>query len=286
MSPSKETAVGILRKPTIADIYVNQLRTRLDEWLTPIYPPDVSEMRVGTIGRFRKGRFERRGHLSELLGGESSFAEKVALAEPTKPSSFSFHSAGSVTLLPQGHVGVAGQDMIKARLAFTGDRAVVASFAGVVEGAVRSPRAFDDLLWGLYLSGDLDPDEIVVSVIRSAASGTVLVNRKGGVDVELSADPGAMASISLEGLGAGVRVGTGSQVSAITTGEDLAVAVRAKGLRNDSATRVEDVLRLEGQGTDRAEEFEGLDVPTILPDDVIADADFDAPEEGEADDDA
>ena len=94
--------------------------------------------------------------------------------------------------------------MLKAQLTFAQDRAVVVSFAGVVEHAVLSPRAFDDLLWKLYLDGDLHPDEVVIWVLRRAASGTVLVNRKGGVDVEVSADPAAVAGvISFEGLSLG-----------------------------------------------------------------------------------
>jgi hypothetical protein len=276
---STETEPRVLfRKPSIADIYVKQLRTQLDQRLVPVYPPDAGNLRVGTIGRFTEGRFDTRGHLADRLDSEKAFAEAVVLAVPTNPVSFSFHSADSVSLRQSANVTAGGAELVKASLKFTGDRAVVASFVGVVEHAVRSPHDFDELLWGMYLRGDLEGDEVVVGVHRKAASGTVLVNRKGGVEVELYADPSVMAAISVQGLGAGVSLGEGSQVSAATVGEDLTVAVRAKGLPDEDASRIEDVRGFEGSDEDKLKDFQGLDVPTILADDLLAGADFDTPE--------
>jgi hypothetical protein len=268
----------VFHKPSVAEIYIDQLRARLDRTLVPLYPPDAAGIRVGTIGRFVEGQFDRRGHLAEVLDGEDAFEREVPMATPSSPAGFTFHSAGSVHLAPSASVSVAGKDMLKAKLSFTGDRAVVASFAGVVEEAVQSPRKFDDLLWRLYVERRIDPDEVVVFVHRRAASGVVLINRKGGVQVEVLADPALVgAAISFEGLGLGpdISFGEGSAVSARTTGTELNLAIKAKGLIGPAAARVDDVRRFEaGNGRDALSELEGLDVPLLAADDVIAEADF------------
>jgi len=271
----------VWRRPSIADIYVKQLQTRLDRQLVAVYPPDAPDIRVGTIGRFVKGRFDRRGHLAELLGGETGFGEAVALTELSQPTLFSFHSEGTVSLEPAAAVAVAGKELLKAKLAFTGDRAVVASFTGVQERSVQSPRAFDTLLWRLYLDGELGGDEVVVASHRHAAWGTVLVNRKGGVDLVVSADPSVVGpALSLGGLAAaGVQFGEGSQVSSIVAGPNLTVALKAKGLSSEETARIDDVRRFEAAAEERLSAFEGVDIPSISATEVVGEADFETPEE-------
>ena len=270
----------MFRKPTIADIYIHELTTRLDRSYVPVYPLDVGGMGVGTIGRFRNGEFDRRGHLADVLGGDEAFAGSVPLAPPSEPASMSFHSADSVTLNPSATASAAGQDLVKARLSFTGDRAVVASFAGVVERAVSSPRDFDKLLWRLYLEGDLAPDEVVVWVHRQAASGTVLINRKGGVEIELSADPSVVGAVlTFANIGLGVDFGVGSQASSQTTGANLTVVVKAKGLPEEHANRVEDVRGFSATAEEALGNFDDVEVPVVASDEVLADASFDLPED-------
>jgi hypothetical protein len=269
----------MFRKPSLADIYVKELRTRLDQSMVPLFPPDAADIRVGTIGRFTDGAFDRRGHLDEVLGGADAFAEKVPPADPTQPGSLWFRSEGSVHLEPAGTVTAMGKELLKAKLSFTGDRSVVASFAGVVEHAVSSPRMFDDLLWKLYIEGDLKPDEVVVWLHREAASGTVLVNRKGGVDVELTVDPDLVGGIvSFEGLGAGVTFGSGSSASSQISNTDLTVCVKVKGLSGDEAVRIVDRRGFEPSTDAILGDYLGSDVPEITPDEVIGEADFDEPE--------
>jgi len=268
----------ILRKPTIADIYVRESTERLDAWMTPVFPPDTGGMSVGTVGRFRDGRFDRRGHMTEIAKSGDLFRE-IELSDPTAPSSLAFQSAGAVELSPHMSASVAGQEMVRARLSFTRDRAVVASFDGVVEHSVRSMRKFDDLLWRCYLTGELDPHEVVVATIRKAAMGTVLVCRSGGVHVELSAAP-PITSITLDGLAAGVQMQVGSDACVKTSGRDLTVGIRAKGLLDETTAMVDDVRRFEGGGLDEPiADLEGAEVPTIVSSLLIADADFDLPED-------
>ena len=125
-----------------------------------------------------------------------AFAAQVPLTEPTTPSTLAFHSEDSVHLEPQGTLTTPlGQELLKGKLSFTGNRAVVASFAGVVERQVKEPRQFDKLLWQLFLEQRLAEDEVVVWACRTAATGTVLVNRKGGVEVEVTVDPALVAGV-------------------------------------------------------------------------------------------
>ena len=269
----------MFRKPTIADIYIHELQTRFDRSFVPLYPPDTSAVTVGAIGRFTNGEFERRGHLKDVIG-EDTFAQTVPMAPPSEPASFTFHSAEGVTLKPSATASVGGQDIVKASLSFTGDRAVVASFAGVVEHAVSSPRDFDKLLWRLYLEEELAADEVVVAVHREAASGTVLVNRKGGIEIEVSADPSVVGvALTFANLGLGVDFGVGSQASSQTSGTKLAVVVKAKGLPSDQANRVDDVRGFSSSADEALANFEGVEVPVMDSDEVLAEASFDTPED-------
>jgi hypothetical protein len=272
----------MLHRPSVAEIYVEHMRKRFDRTLVPLFPPDAAEVRVGTIGRFVNGEFDRRGHLEEILGGADAFEREVALAEATNPGNLAFMSDGSVELSPSVAVSVGGVQLLRAKLSFTGTRAVVASFCGVVERAVKSPRQFDDILWRLYFEQRLREEEVVVFSHRRAASGVVLVNRKSGVEVEIMADPalvGAVITLEGLGLGPGIKFGEGSAVSARVTGENLTVAVKAKGLVGPAADRVDDVRSFEADDDRALAEFEGVDVPLIDAQDVIGEADFDTPEE-------
>jgi hypothetical protein len=271
--------VPFFRKPTIADIYIHQLTTKLDDSWVPLYSPSTPGIEVGTIGRFEDGSFKRRGHLDSVIGGRDAFEKAVPLLPPSDPGKFSFVTEGSVDVGPSATVEVLGRELLQAKLAFSGGRAVVASFVGLAESAAADPRSFDDLLWTLYADGRLDDDEVVVWSHRRAASGTILVNRKDRVDVEVSGDPQLLAGlISIENLGVGVTFGAGSSASAQESGTNLAFAVQVKGLDPDWRDRI--VTAKGFQGDDAAvDELLGSDVPQVTAADVIADVDFDDPDD-------
>jgi hypothetical protein len=264
----------MFRKPTLADIYVKEVSSGLGESLVPVYSPATADVRVGTIGRFAEGEFDRRGHIKEMTRKQGPWSKLVPLAPDTSPSTFLFVSRGSVELVSSGTVSVAGKDLLKARLKFTKDRAVVASFTGVVDSTVDSPRDFDDLLWKLYFDGELRPDEVVVWTVRHANSGTVLINRKSGTDVELSVDPALIAeAISFQGLAVGVQFTAGTSASFQMSGTHLTVGVKVKGLNpagNDIETR-RGFTALEGA---RIDDYLGSEVPEISSKSVLADVDF------------
>jgi hypothetical protein len=261
------------RKPSVADIYIKEVSAGLGENLVPIYAPNSAGIKVGTIGRFADGAFERRGHLAEILG-DKKWAKAVPMADPTAPGPFIFASQDGVSLKSSATASATGQDVITARLSFTKDRAVVVSFADVVERAVASPRTFDDLLWELYIEGELDPEDVVIWVLRRAASGTVLVNRKGGVDIEVSADPVALGgAISLEGLALGVKFGAGSSASFQLSGPDLAVGAKVKGL-NKAGDDIESRRGFVDLGHASLPDYLGEDFPEVSAASVLAGADF------------
>ena len=182
-------------------------------------------------------------------------------------------------LVPEGTATVMGKELLKGRLSFDRDRAVVASFAGVVQTAVRSPRDLDRLLWKLYLEGELSSDEVVVVLHQRAASGTVLVNRKRGVEVAFTVDPALGGVVSLEGLAVGVQFGSGSQASAQVSGTDLTVGVELKGLSADEANQVVSVRNFAPTVDAAVDEFEGVEVPCVTAATLLDGADFDRPEE-------
>jgi hypothetical protein len=261
------------RQPSIADIYVREVAAGLDKMLVPIFAPNSAGIAVGTIGRFTDGAFERRGHLAKTLG-DKKWAKRVPMADPSAPAPFAFASIEGVSLTSSTTVSPAGQEMARVRLSFKKDRAVVVSFADVVEQAVANPRTFDDLLWELYLDGDLDPDDVVIWVLQRAASGTVLVNRKGGVNVEVAADPAALGGgIGLEGLALGVKFGAGSSASFQLSGPDLVVGAKVKGL-NDAGDDVEGRRGFLDLSHAPLTDYLGTDVPEISAESILAGADF------------
>jgi hypothetical protein len=271
----------MLRKPTIADIYVKEVRTRLDASLVPVFPPDRPNVVVGTIARFVDGAFDRRGHLDNVVGGPAQFQALVPLAPPSEPTKSTFVSEGKVSIGSSATLSVGGRDRLAARVHFEGDRAVVASYDDVVEHAVLDPRTFDDLLWKLYTNGELADDEVVVSMCRRAGTGTVIVNRKGGLDVEVSVDPAIVAGgISFGNLAVGAEFGAGSQASWQLAGRDLIVGVEVKGLNRggDDIEGRRGFTRLAGTAV---ENYLGSEFPTVTTDTVLLDTDFSEAEDDE-----
>jgi hypothetical protein len=261
----------MFRKPSLADIYVRELSGKLDRSLVPLFTPDTA-VGIGTTGRFVDGRFEPTGSLAELgvIGVQDTVHTAVA--------DWSFTSGGAVHLEPQVEVpGPLGRPLLSARLRFAGDRAVAVAFSGVKE--VNPASSLDDVLWSLYVDGRLDPDEVVISYLRTADTGTVVVNRKRGVVVEVVADPSVVGPVlSLQALGLGVAFGGGQQASLQLTGRSFVPFVRAKGLTKEQRPRIENVRRFTPVPGQAASEFEGLPVPEVPTDALLTGVDFDAAE--------
>jgi hypothetical protein len=269
------------RTPTLADIYLKELGTKLDATLVPLFEPG-ERVELGTIGRYTDGgRFEHRGHLRDLVHPLPAVSPPSTDAAP---GSWLFASDRAVELAGRGTVtGPLGQDLVAATLSFNANRAVVAAFTGLTETRFESPRSLDPLLWKLYLKGDLAIDEVVVWSTRPADTGTVVISRTKGTTVELTVDPAVMGgALSLANLGAGIAFSGGSQASFQYAGSSLVAFVRTLGLVRDGQPHITNIRRFRADGTDGAAAFDGVEVPEIHTADFLAGADFDAPEDDEA----
>jgi hypothetical protein len=267
--------MGLFGKPTLAQIYVKELRTRLDSTLVPLFAPDVN-LTVGVIGSFDKGQFVSSG---------ATMADDFGITIPTrgdpKASDWVFASEGAVELAPEGTVSVGGVDLLKGKLSFRRDRAVVASFKSVTETTAIWTSELNLQVWELYLNGRLPLTSVVVRTVRTAASGTVVVTRKGGITVELAADPKLLGGLlSLQGLGAGVTFTGGTQAAVQLSGPGMTPFVRAKGVDESEWGKLVDVKSFEEDPAAVIGALEGTDVPDLGVDVAQGAADWDEPEDG------
>jgi hypothetical protein len=260
-------------KPTLAQIYINELRKKLDTTLVPVFAPDT-EVAVGTIGSFDRGEFVAAGTtLSEEFGID------LRTEEDTTPTDWVFASEGAVELVPEGTISVGGVDLLKGKLSFKRDRAVVAAFKGVTQSTAVWPMQLNRRIWELYLSGDIPRGTVIVRTVRRAASGTVVVTRKSGVNVELAADPTLLGGLlSLQGLAAGVTFTGGTQAAFQISGPGMAPFVRVRGMVGDAPGLV-DVKQFEADPDSVLGELGSIDVPDVNVDTALGAADWDAPED-------
>jgi hypothetical protein len=258
----------MFRKPSLADLYLHELRSKLDGTLVPLFPP-TARVQVGSIGRFDEGRFDVVGHLRELT-------RQSVPTSTAHEADWVFVSEGRARLVPSGRISnPLGGDLLGGKLSLTGGRAVVVSLKGVETTTTRSLNKFDELLWKLYLDGSLHQDDVVVWSVQCASSGTVLINRTGDVELELTVDPALVGGLlSFQGLGAGVTFGAGDQASFQLSGASLTPFIRTKGLDRNDVARVVSVRGFQGSVDDGAAAFAGASVPELTIDHVLADVDF------------
>jgi hypothetical protein len=190
-----------------------------------------------------------------------------------------FASEGAVDLAPDGTVSIGGVDLLKGKLSFRRDRAVVASFRGVTETTAVWTSELNSQVWQLYLNGRLAPTSVVVRTVRRAVSGTVVVSRKGGITVELAADPKLLGGLlSLQGLGAGVTFTGGTQASMQLSGPDMTPFVRVKGVDESAWGDLVDVKAFENSPSAMAA-LEDIDIPDLGVDAAQGAADWNEPED-------
>jgi hypothetical protein len=264
---------GLPGKPTLAQIYIKELRTRLDSTLVPLFAPDAA-VAVGAIGYFDQGQFVSDGTTLADLG------VTVTARNDTTPSDWVFASEGAVELAPKGTVCVGGVDLLKGSLSFRRDRAVVASFRGVTESTAVWTPELNRAVWELFMTGRLEQNSVVVRTVRAAESGTVVVTRKGGISVELTADPKLLGGLlSLQGLGAGVTFTGGTQAAVQLSGPGMTPFARLKGIDESDAAKLADVKRFDKSSAATLADLEGVDVPDLGVGEVEGAADWDEPED-------
>jgi hypothetical protein len=190
----------LFRKP-VAQIYVTEVRQRMDPLVIPIFSPDTA-IDVGDFGSFEDGRFVRYGTLAD---------RGVALEKDENPTNpFEFASSGKVSIGPSIKVpNPLGGELVSAKLKFEHSRAVIASFKGGFDRSIRDGDAFQDVLADLWASKRLRTDRAVVWSMRGAPGGTVVVSEDGDNELEVSADSALLgpAGITLGNLSLGVNFG-------------------------------------------------------------------------------
>ena len=229
--------MGLFSKTSIASIYVKELRTRLDQKIVPVFPPD-GEVDVGDFGSFEDGEFVVKGNVAAR-------GVPVGELESSEVGGFDFVSSGKVEIGPTVE---APGNLAKASITFTGSRAVVASFGPGVDETVPDADAFEAALLSTWRDGTLRTDRAVVWSLRRVDSGTIIVSRDAGttVDVMVDAAVAAAVGIALPTLALGVKFGSNS-TSAWQKSESerpLVAWARLLRLRGDRA--------VDGFGFDRA----------------------------------
>jgi hypothetical protein len=270
--------MGLFGKPTLAQIYIKELRSRLDGTLVPLFSPDV-DLPLGAIGRFG----DKRQFVWEGRTLEDEFGIALTERPDVQPSEWVFASEGAVQLTPEGTVSVGGVKMLQGKLSFIRDRAVVASFRGMTGTVGAWTADLNRRVWELYLTGSLEPADAVVWTVLKAQSGTVIISRKSGTTVELAVDPAlAGALLSLQGLAAGVTFTGGQQAAIQITGPQMTPFVRLKGVGDSEIGELANVKGFEDDAAAAAEALEEVAVPDLDADAVAGPADWDEAEEGGA----
>jgi hypothetical protein len=224
---------------SVAEIYLKELRTRLDRQIVPIFTPDTA-IEVGDYGSFEDGQFVLRGNVARDRGLQFSVRTESV-------SAFDFGSSGKVTLGPTVELpNPAGGTLLKSTIKFTKSRAVVVSFKEGSESKVDGADSFSDALAKLWASRELRVDRAVVWSVRLAQGGTVIVSEAGDNSVEVMADSALLgpAGLTIPNLSLGVSFGAEQQATWKLSAPDqpLVAWVRLLRLRR---SRVEDAFGFE-----------------------------------------
>ena len=254
--------MSLFSKP-IARIYIEEIRTRLDKTVVPIFSPDTA-IDVGDFGAFEDGQFVRKGNVD---------TRGIALdIDETPASAFDFASAGKVQIGASVKVpNPLGGDLVKSTIGFGGSKAVVASFKRGVERVIGDADRFGEELLKLWYTGGLPVERVVVWGVRRAAGGTVMVSEEGDNEVEVFADAAALGpvGITLAGLSAGVTFGAERKATWKLTSSDAPLIAWARMLRlSDDQRRVVDAFRFDTDAS--APPVAGMKPAGVTADDLLA----------------
>jgi hypothetical protein len=230
--------MALFSKP-IAHVYIKELRARLDSLVVPVFTPDVT-IEVGDFGSFEDGRFIRKGNLRDRNVAFECVENRVG--------GLDFASEGKVTISPGVTVpSPTGGTLVKATISFNQSRAVVVSFKGGEEVAVRDADAFGETLMRLWLGNELRRDRAVVWSLRRATGGTVLASEQGDNAVDVMADSALLgaAGITLPNLSLGVAFGNERKATWKLSEPELPMIVWIRLLRVGKQF-AEDTFHFEG----------------------------------------
>jgi hypothetical protein len=256
--------MSLFEKNPTAAIYLDEMRTGFDPDVIPVFTPDMS-VDVGDFGSFENGRFVNRGNVAARGVGLTCRERQIP--------PWSWASSGKVSVGPSLTLpGPTGNDLVKTTLKFSRARAVAASFESGFDRSAGDADLFGRDLMGLWLSGELSPDRVVVWSVRRASKGTVLVSHEKDNEVELVADAGLLAGagLTLANMSLGVQFGQERKSTYKVSSGPLTIWVRMLRLLPKDVSRVGDVHRFE-PGTDDLIAAIGTRRPVALSvDDVLA----------------
>lgn len=212
--------MSLFSKP-IARIYVDEISRQLDKNAVAIFTPDIT-VSVGGFGVFENGLYDEKGLLS-TRGLSYTVDEEPALA-------FEFASQGKVTVAPSGTIaGPGGTELATATISFSDDRAVVLSVGDGVRQFVADEAAFASGALELWSRGEIPANSVVVTEVRRAVGGTVLVADKRNTSIQVAV-PALQAplGVTVGSLKVGATIGTESQATwkMVTTDGTLTVWVK------------------------------------------------------------
>ncbi|MEV6194038.1 hypothetical protein AB0M19_16765 [Streptomyces sp. NPDC051920] len=162
---------------------------RADIGMEPAWPP-ASHRRLGDVGVFRKGRFERKGTLKSLYGID--FAPRPI---PHNRSSYHSDSTGNVQVhldtglgADAGPVAADGSVLLE----FARARSVLFHATGCRTEEIDGIEAVESGMLDLHRAGRWPDDQVVITEVTHAAFTTVLMSRKRRDRIALRAtvDPG------------------------------------------------------------------------------------------------
>jgi hypothetical protein len=253
--------MSLFSKP-VASIYIKEVRQRLDPDIVPVFTPDTA-IEVGDFGSFEDGRFVRKGNLQVDRQVDLEVIEDAV-------SPFNFASAGKVSMGSSVSVpGPTGQNVLRAQISFTKNKAVVASFQSGTQRSVSDADAFGERLTTMWRRRELRPDRVVVWSVRKAPGGTVIVSEDGDNIVEVFADTALLgpAGITLPSLSAGVTFGSQRKATFTMTADQAAFVVWARIFRLDEAfLAAVDAFGFEEASTQHGSELKPV---SFTPDDLL-----------------
>ncbi|MET9892852.1 hypothetical protein ABZZ47_22080 [Streptomyces sp. NPDC006465] len=164
-------------------------KVRADLGMEPAWPP-ASHRRLGDVGVFRKGQFERKGTLKSLYGID--FTPRPI---PLNRASYHSDSKGSVQIQLNAGIG-ADAGLLTADgsvlLKFARARSVLFHATGCRTEEIDDIEAIDSRMLALRRTGVWPDDQVVITEVTHAAFTTVLMSRRRGdrIALQATADPG------------------------------------------------------------------------------------------------
>ncbi|PKT69590.1 hypothetical protein CW362_28670 [Streptomyces populi] len=204
-------------------------KVRADLGMEPAWPP-ASHRRLGDVGVFRKGHFERKGTLESLYG--IGFAPRPI---PHNRASYHSDSTGNVQVHLDTGLGVDAGPVAadgSVLLEFARARSVLFHATGCRTEEIEGIETVESRMLDLHRAGGWPDDQVVITEVTHAAFTTVLMSRRrrDRIALRAAADPGVTGLDMLAASG-GLQWAGGSTAGIQLLSEgDLTPLYRVRGV--------------------------------------------------------